>query len=209
MSSCEDVTQIKGALIKGKRYLVPVVNSTPVLLPGHTDHEFECLTNGLIFHYHYDWRFLDGVPDLSWVTRGTASPVMIERECYRETHPNGNQNLMFMRRELYRLGKCAKNGICGHKGLQIDESTGQCPGHGLKYNPDGSLKYRFEDIRYAINDQRVVGHEHGFKEVMEKDSICQEVRLVCGEDVISVYKLDQPPQFMAGDTFNFSERCIE
>ncbi len=195
----------KQFMIVGQKYAVPVIDNTPVLLPGHVDLDFPCISGNKVFHYHKDFRFIDEIPDMRWAIRGTTEPRIELRVCVRPEHPPFNGNLMFMQRQMYhKYADCkAKDGICPHKGTKIE--NGECPAHGLRFKSDGSLRYRFEDIRYEINDQRIVGHDSGFEAIIEKTGQVTEVRLVCRGEVIATYPIDA--YFSKNDQFIFHEEC--
>lgn len=121
--------------------LVPTIQGTPVLLPGHDHPEFG--SPGL--HYHIDYRFVDGVAEQAkviWPVEGEEL-VMVEMEPLRETYDIHVQAGKVLRHltNIYG-GQKAVCGKCPHKGLPI--MNGVCVGHGLVFDANNCVETNLE-----------------------------------------------------------------
>lgn len=192
----------------GQEYERPTVCGMPVLLPGHDDKELPCVDGNEIFHYHYDWRFIAGIPAMNSAIRG-SEPHMYLHRCWREQHP-WNPGLIFATYTLmmrYR-DACVKSGRCPHRGAEIDKTTGQCPAHGLLFDLNtGHLKHKAEDCEYKAGTARIACRGTSFQVVMPKACDVRHVDMVCGDTIIARHVLPQDIKFGEGDRFQFKEIC--
>ena len=148
-------------------YDVPCVKANnrrvmPVLLPSHVDGRVDCI-NETPEHYHIDFRFCelahtDGYA--AWLKHG-CSPVFIKRmKALRESFDSlsftGESAFFFINRWYRRSGGQKLVGRrCPHKGLQVVNACGRCPGHGLVWDlKTGQLVFELPFFLELANEER-------------------------------------------------------
>lgn len=132
--------------------LVPTVNGTVVLLPGHTDEELKVDE----FHYHVDRRF-HGVDSLVVVRGGEV--IWLDKEssrpepCY-DTGIDTDFLWLYLLRSGAVVGDGVVRSVCPHKGALLAEGCQRCPFHGLP-NPIPNAA----DVTVTVrdSDSRVLG----------------------------------------------------
>ncbi len=135
-------------VIIGNVYDVPTIETSdkqeiPVLLPAHSDSHENCLDDAPL-HYHIDLRFCDPIENINaWYAKDAQKiyykQFVAIRQRFCSIEKTGG---FFFVNRWYNRKRPNKlvNGNCPHKGLAIVNNCGTCPGHGLIWEPDGTLK---------------------------------------------------------------------
>lgn len=161
------VTNLDGIVAKsiiwGQDYLVPCVYGIPVICPSHTDEGNEGAT---MHHWHTDDRFGDvGRGFKYWAPKDTADLKMELGDDLRSSIIRDSGESVKMERktatksQIWASGGVfssvcwlyehyghlkANNNHCVHHHTPLVEQNNclECPAHSLKYNFDGSPRYR-------------------------------------------------------------------
>lgn len=142
----------------GKTYEVPCVTdimtfkTVPVLLPAHIDGKKSCLRTAES-HYHIDFRFCeqhDFAGNINaWAKKSCSKPFFQNRKAVRDSFNSidfvGESAFFFVNR-WYQSNKKLKlkNRRCPHQGVQVVNSCGTCPAHGLKWNLEKGKLEKFK-----------------------------------------------------------------
>lgn len=125
-------------------YDVPCVNvlgrgPTPVLCPAHEDGRVDCL-NDAARHYHIDFRFTHKTGDVTAILDTNQSVFMHRMKAFRSSFDAlsfiGRSVFFFVNRwhERNPNKMLSSDRRCPHKGLQVVNECGRCPGHSLEWN---------------------------------------------------------------------------
>lgn len=190
----------------GEKYLVPCVRNEPVLLPAHKDEEL-CVTNAERMHYHLDWRFKPGEPNLYRALMVIDPVEYREMYCYREEIPRHDGFIFASAILIWRYRhKRVECGLCPHKKLIVQEN-GLCTGHGLRWKPDGTIAHEGK-LYFQFDDS-----EHKFPVSLptsiytfESDYNIKELHLMCGDEIIA--RANGPMGFYRnGDQFRYTNEA--
>lgn len=135
-------------VVAGRPYDVPCVkvlsgHVIPILLPSHTDGMDHCLTP-VPEHYHIDFRFCEagdfGIRTINaWRADECSEPFFKKMKAIRKAMNSldivGESAFFFVNRWYLRHKHLrANDGRCPHRGVQLVNSCGTCPAHGLQWN---------------------------------------------------------------------------
>ncbi len=150
----------------GLRYLVPTIEGLPVVVPAHVDEANEGPTSR---HYHVDRRFKTVMLrstkcDPDWFSRVAAPqlhgfpeeinvPTLKDDGREWEYAEHMAVKMRDMSGEVFgsmvwlymKLGTApARDGMCPHHGTELsyDDGCMVCPAHGMRFNPDGSPRFK-------------------------------------------------------------------
>lgn len=168
-------------------YDVPTVKTRcgktlPVILPSHTDGAEHCLTE-VAEHYHVDFRFCELNDSAGWPAwvKSSCSPVFMKRlkvvrESFESLHFSDESAFFFVNRWFRNHAKKKlTDGKCPHKGLQVVNPCGTCPGHGLRWNLETGELADFVLPFYLELADGEVQRESNLRGVMTADDQCSIV----------------------------------
>ena len=161
-------------IVQGAEYFVPTVHGIPIVLPSHID-EGNDGPSGRHWHTDNRWgpvgrglgvwseetcqhfRMTYGDLIKSSILKDEGQQIVYEKRTATDTviWPSGGvfSSMVWL---YYQYGDIpAKDGHCAHHHTQLQEHSDgelQCPAHGLRYNRDGSPRFKgpfFIRIRYT------------------------------------------------------------